>query len=40
MTTDYQEFLQITEQLNMRILEIIEASGAELATPAQGLFKE
>jgi MscS family membrane protein len=40
MTTDYQEFLVITEQLNIRILEIVEAAGAELATPAEGLFKE
>ena len=40
MTTDYLEFLGIAEQLNMRILEIVEASGAELATPIQGLLKE
>ena len=40
MTTNYQEFLEITEQLNLRILEIVEAAGAELATPAQGLFEE
>jgi MscS family membrane protein len=40
MTTNYQEFLEITEQLNIRILEIVETAGAELATPAQGLFKE
>ncbi len=40
MTTDYQEYLQITEQLNIGILETVETAGAELATPAQGLFKE
>jgi MscS family membrane protein len=40
MTTDYMEFLEITEQLNIRILEIVEAAGAELATQTQGLFKE
>ena len=40
MTTDYQEFQEITEQLNIRILEIVEAAGVELATPAQGLFRE
>jgi MscS family membrane protein len=40
MTTDYQEYLKITEQLNIRLLEIVETAGAELATPAQGLFKE
>ena len=40
MTTNYQEYLQITEQLNIGILEIVATAGAELATPAQGLFKE
>jgi MscS family membrane protein len=40
MTIDYQEFLEITEKLNIRILEIVESAGAELATPAQALFKE
>jgi MscS family membrane protein len=40
MTTDYMEFLEITEQLNIRILEFVEAAGAKLATPTQGLFKE
>ena len=40
MTTDYLEYMEIAEELNMRILEIIDAAGAELATPAQGLFKE
>lgn len=38
MTTDYLEYLEIAEELNMRILEIIDAAGAELATPVQGLF--
>ena len=40
MTTDYLEYMEIAEELNIRILEIIDAAGAELATPAQGLFKE
>jgi len=39
MTTDYLEFLEIAEELNMQILEIIEAAGAELATPVQQLLK-
>lgn len=38
MTTDYLEYMEIAEELNMRILEIIDAAGAELATPVQGLF--
>ena len=40
MTTDYLEYLEISEQLNIRILEIVEATGAELATPVQQLLKE
>jgi len=40
MTTDYLEYMEIAEELNMRILEIIDEAGAELATPAHGLFKE
>lgn len=40
MTADYLEYMEIAEEINMRILEIIDAAGAELATPAQGLFKE
>ncbi len=39
MTTDYLEYLEIAEELNIRILEIIEAAGAELATPVQALHK-
>jgi len=38
MTTDYLEYLEIAEELNMRILEIIDDVGAELTNPAQELF--
>jgi len=38
MTTDYLEYMEIAEELNMRILEVIDAAGAELATPVQGLL--
>jgi MscS family membrane protein len=40
LTTDYLEYLEIAEELNMRILEIVDAAGAELANPAKELFKE
>jgi MscS family membrane protein len=40
LTTDYLEYLEIAEELNMRILEIIDEAGAELTNPAQDLFKE
>jgi MscS family membrane protein len=40
LTTNYQAYLEIAEELNMRILEIIDAAGVELANPAKELFKE
>ena len=40
MTTDYLEYLEIAEKLNMRILEIIDAAGVELTSPAEAFFKE
>ena len=40
LTTDYLEYLEVAEELNMRILEIVDAAGAELANPAKELFKE
>lgn len=40
MTMDYLEYLEIAEKLNMRILEIIDAAGAELTSPAEAIFKE
>jgi len=38
MTTDYLEYMEIAEELNMRILEIIDSAGAKLTNPAQELF--
>ena len=38
MTTDYLEYLEVAEELNIRILEIIDESGAKLTNPAQELF--
>ena len=32
-TTNFDEYLKISEQLNFRILEIVEESGASLALP-------
>ena len=38
MTTDYLEYMEIAEELNMRILEIIDSAGVKLTNPAQDLF--
>jgi len=35
-TTNFDEYLEISEQLNFRILEIVEESGASLALPLRG----
>ena len=40
LTTDYLEYLEIAEELNIKILEIVDAAGAELANPAKELLKE
>jgi len=40
LTTDYQEYLGIAEELNLRILEIVNAAGAELTNPASALFNK
>jgi len=37
-TTDFNEYLQIAEELNFRILEIVHAAGAHLALPERGLM--
>ena len=39
-TTDYNEFLQIAEELNLQVIESIIKAGTSLAFPAQGLFME
>ncbi len=38
LTTDYLEYMEIAEELNMRILEIIDSAGVKLTNPAQELF--
>ncbi len=38
MTTDYLEYMEIAEELNMRILEIIDSAEVKLTNPAQELF--
>jgi MscS family membrane protein len=35
LTTNYQAYLEIAEELNMRILEIVKAAGVELASHAK-----
>jgi small-conductance mechanosensitive channel len=39
-TVVWSRYLEIVEQLNMRVLESIAAAGASLALPAQSLFVE
>jgi MscS family membrane protein len=39
-TTDYNELLEIAEDLNLRILDIVAASGTALAMPTQTVFVE
>ena len=39
-TTDFPESLEIGEQLNLRIMEIVNTSGAEFALPGRSIFME
>jgi MscS family membrane protein len=39
-TIDYNEFLQVAEDLNLRIMDIITESGTSLAMPTQTVFVE
>ena len=39
-TTDYGEFLEIAEDVNLRIMDVIKAAGTELAIPAQNLYEK
>jgi MscS family membrane protein len=34
-TTDFQEYLEVAEELNLRTLEVVQASGAEFTGPGQ-----
>ena len=38
--TDYGEYLEVAEDLNLRIMDIVAASGASLALPAQTTYLE
>jgi MscS family membrane protein len=38
-TTDYAEYLEIAEDVNLRIMDVIKAAGTELAIPAQIEYK-
>jgi MscS family membrane protein len=38
-TTDYGEYLEIAEDVNLRIMDVIKAAGTELAIPAQIEYK-
>lgn len=39
-TSDYSEFLEIAEDINLRILDVVAASGTALAMPTQTVFVE
>lgn len=39
-TTDFNTFLEIAEELNFRIMEIVQASGASFALPGRSIFLE
>jgi len=38
--TDYNEFKQVAEDLNLRIIDIVAEAGSNLALPAQTMFQE
>jgi MscS family membrane protein len=38
--TDYGEYLEVAEDLNLRIMEIVGAAGTRLAVPAQTMYVE
>jgi len=39
-TTDFNKYLSIVEELNLRIMDIIEAAGTKLAVPARAVINE
>jgi MscS family membrane protein len=39
-TTVYSEFLEVSEDLNLRIMDIISQAGTELAVPVQNVWFE
>ncbi len=38
--TDYEEFKQVAEDLNLRIIDIVAEGGSHLALPAHTEFQE
>jgi MscS family membrane protein len=38
--TDYGEFLEVAEDLNLRIMEIVQEAGSAIAIPSQTLYSE
>jgi MscS family membrane protein len=39
-TTDFNEFLEVAEQLNFRIMEIVRSAGTSFALPGRSVFQE
>jgi MscS family membrane protein len=39
-TTDYGEYLEIAEDLNLQIMDIVKDAGSTVAIPARSIFKE
>ena len=39
-TTDFNRYLEIVEDLNLRILDIVSAAGTQLAVPARRVLLE
>lgn len=39
-TTDFSESLAIAEELNLRIMEIVDAAGTKFALPGKSIYME
>jgi len=39
-TTDFAESLEIAEDLNLRVMEIVQATGARFALPGKSIYLE
>jgi MscS family membrane protein len=39
-TTDFTEFLEVAEDLNFRVMEIVQAAGARFALPGKSIYLE
>jgi MscS family membrane protein len=40
ITTDFAQSLEIAEDLNFRVMEIVQASGARFALPGKSIYME